>query len=89
MSVYTDGLDLGGLSPIRCWMRWRENHSDLEAGSAPRWSMTDDQITSAKRIWHRLHSVNRSTELRAKVAASTAADKARSPSVVVDLQDEP
>lgn len=89
VSVYADGLDLGGLPPIRCWMRWRENDSDLESGSAPRWSMTDDQIASAKRVWHGLRSVNQSTELRAKVAASTAADRARTPGVVVELQDEP
>lgn len=65
------------MTPGRCLYQFERNQQ-IEPG-LPRYVLTPAQIAAAREQW--------SARLRAKVAASAAADKARGTSVVVDMED--
>lgn len=60
-----------GITSVACLNRWRDNRSCIEHGGTPLYDMTPAQITEGKRMF----TGTWSAKLRAKLAASAAAER--------------
>jgi hypothetical protein len=77
-----------GIDATQCYWHWVDNRALVERGGTPLYLMTPAQIAVGRRAYQSdaLHAL--ASDLRARVEASDAADRARPPSVVIDLDLE-